>query len=187
MKKNVSEARERIINTAHRLFYRDGIRATGIDRIIKESAVTKVTFYRHFPSKNDLILAFLNYRHELWINWFKESLSDNMARCSSLPEALPKTLSEWFNSDEFRGCAFINTVSEIGNEQPQVMPLIREHKHQMEQIIVSFLPPEQNEKHIAQKYALLIEGAITTMQRTGNSDDVLPVIRECMLALAITK
>jgi len=48
-------ARERILLTAHELFYRDGIRATGIDRVIAESGVTKVTFYRHFPSKNDLI------------------------------------------------------------------------------------------------------------------------------------
>ncbi|MBC8948429.1 hypothetical protein Xets_01100 [Xenorhabdus sp. TS4] len=74
MNKKVSKARERILKTAHMLFYRDGIRATGIDRIIKESEVTKVTFYRHFPSKNDLILAFLDYRHELWIQWFKKSL-----------------------------------------------------------------------------------------------------------------
>jgi AcrR family transcriptional regulator len=56
-------ARDRILRTAHDLFYADGLRATGIDRVIAEAGVTKVTFYRHFPSKNDLILAYLNLRH----------------------------------------------------------------------------------------------------------------------------
>ena len=54
---------ERILLTAHDLFYRDGIRATGIDRVIAESGVAKKTFYRYFPSKDDLIVAFLEYRH----------------------------------------------------------------------------------------------------------------------------
>eukprot|EP01031_Cornospumella_fuschlensis_P009142 gene9142-11228_t len=54
-------ARDRILVTAHDLFYRDGIRATGIDRIIAESGVAKLTFYRHFPSKDELVKAFLNY------------------------------------------------------------------------------------------------------------------------------
>ena len=59
-------ARDRILRTAHDLFYRDGIRATGIDRVIAESGVAKLTFYRHFPSKNDLIRAYLDYRHQRW-------------------------------------------------------------------------------------------------------------------------
>ena len=56
-------ARDRILATAHRLLYREGIRATGIDRVIAESSVTKLTFYRNFPSKNDLIRDFIEVRH----------------------------------------------------------------------------------------------------------------------------
>ena len=67
-------ARERILLAAHDLFYLDGIRATGIDRVIAESGVTKVTFYRHFPSKNDLICEFLEYRHRRWMAWFTDAL-----------------------------------------------------------------------------------------------------------------
>ncbi len=67
-------ARDRILQTAHDLFYRDGIRATGIDRIIAEAQVTKVTFYRHFPSKNALVGAYLDYRHALWMGWFADAL-----------------------------------------------------------------------------------------------------------------
>ncbi len=64
--------RERILLAAHDLFYRESTRATGIDRVIAESGVAKVTLYRHFPSKNDLICEFLEYRHLLWMarpNW----------------------------------------------------------------------------------------------------------------------
>ena len=68
-------ARERILLTAHDLFYSDGVRATGIDKVIAEARVTKVTFYRHFPSKNDLIRAYLDYRHERWMSWFKDALN----------------------------------------------------------------------------------------------------------------
>ena len=60
-------ARERVLATALALFYRDGIRATGIDRVIAEAGVTKVTFYRHFPSKDALVVAFLESRHERWM------------------------------------------------------------------------------------------------------------------------
>ncbi|HDC4362330.1 TPA: TetR/AcrR family transcriptional regulator, partial [Enterobacter hormaechei] len=56
--------REKIVLTAHELFYSTGFKATGVDTIIRQAHVTKVTFYRHFPSKNLLILAYLHYRHE---------------------------------------------------------------------------------------------------------------------------
>src|SRR6185436_2086359 len=66
---------DRILQAAHDLFYRDGIRATGIDRVIAESGVAKLTFYRQFASKDDLILAFLDYRHERWMAWFTAALA----------------------------------------------------------------------------------------------------------------
>ena len=72
-------ARERILHTAYRLFYRDGIRATGIDAVIADARVTKVTFYRHFPSKDALIIAFLELRHHRWMQWFREALTRHAA------------------------------------------------------------------------------------------------------------
>ena len=81
-------ARDRILGTAHDLFYRDGIRATGIDRLIAESGVTKVTFYRHFPSKNDLVRAFLDLRHARWMAWFVDALG---RRGADTPAAPPTT------------------------------------------------------------------------------------------------
>ena len=63
--------RDKILRTAHALFYSTGFKATGVDTLIKEAKVTKVTFYRHFPSKSLLILAYLHYRHDIWLIWFE--------------------------------------------------------------------------------------------------------------------
>ena len=111
-------ARDRLLHTAHALFYRDGIRATGIDRVIAESGVTKVTFYRHFPSKNDLICAYLEYRHTGWMAWFGDALQRHahaLPAGTDRTRALAPALAEWLGSEHFRGCAFINSVSELGD------------------------------------------------------------------------
>ena len=84
--------RDKILHTAHDLFYSTGFKATGVDTLIKEAKVTKVTFYRHFPSKSLLILAYLHYRHEIWMNWFEASLRRNLAEGQVLSDAISATL-----------------------------------------------------------------------------------------------
>ena len=76
--------RDKILLTAHDLFYSTGFRATGVDTLIKEAKVTKVTFYRHYPSKSLLILAYLHYRHEIWINWFEATLRRHLVEGRTL-------------------------------------------------------------------------------------------------------
>src|SRR5260221_4859801 len=99
-----TNARDRILHTAHRLFYAHGIRATGIDRVIAEAGVTKVTFYRHFPSKNALICAFLDYRHQRWMAWFIEALQRHGSASQGRGlDALVPALAEWFPDGSFHG------------------------------------------------------------------------------------
>ena len=152
--------RQRILLTAHALFYRDGIRATGIDRVIAESGVAKATFYRHFPSKNDLILAYLDHRHQLWIEWFKGAL----ARHGNTPRSLLAALAEWFGDPSFRGCAFINSVGELAMEIPAIAALTRAHKQQMAEVIASLLPPGADRDIDARSLALAVDGAIVRAQ-----------------------
>lgn len=173
-------ARERILHTAHDLFYQHGVRATGIDRIIKEAGVTKVTFYRHFPAKNDLILAFLEYRHELWINGFSQELRQQMLRSGSLDQALPATLATWFASADFRGCAFINTAVEMAQGLPESLPLIRQHKQAMTDVIAGYLPDNASGKRRAQMLTLMADGAIVMAQREGNGEQAIALLRECL-------
>lgn len=153
-------ARERILLTAHDLFYREGIRATGIDRVIAQSGVTKVTFYRHFPSKNDLVLAFLDYRHRRWMAWFVDALQ----RHGGGLHALLPTLAEWFGSEDFRGCAFINSVGELGGAQPEVVTISRRHKRDMTAAIADLLPPSTQRDAEARAIALAVDGAIVRAQ-----------------------
>ena len=165
-------ARERILLSAHALFYRDGIRATGIDRVIVEAGVTKVTFYRHFPSKNDLILAFLAYRHQRWMAWFV----DELQRHGQVVAALVPALAEWFGDDNFRGCAFINSVGELGGTLPEVVAIARRHKQDMVNVIAGLLAPSARRKKDAQAIALAVDGAIIRAQIDQSPDAALQAL-----------
>lgn len=180
-------ARDRLLQTAHALFYRDGIRATGIDRVIAESGVTKVTFYRHFPSKNDLICAYLDYRHAGWIAWFAAALErhGNAKRggASGL-NALVATLAEWFGRDDFRGCAFINSVGELGSTVPEVMEIAQRHKREMTDLLATLLPPGAQRARDAQAVTLVVEGAIVRVQMGEPVKAVLGSVERLLAGLA---
>lgn len=181
-------ARERILGTAHDLFYREGIRATGIDRVIAESGVAKLTFYRHFPSKNDLVLAFLNHRHARWMAWFEDAL----ARHGGTPTALVPALREWFGSDAFRGCAFINSVAELGGAVPGVNDITRRHKADMARAIARLLPAAlakssayRQRRLLATDLAIAVDGAIIRAQYDGDPKPALRSLqRICTVLLA---
>jgi len=156
--------RERILLTAHDLFYRDGIRATGIDKVIAEAGVTKVTFYRHFPSKNDLIRAFLDYRHQRWIAWFTDAVQRHGGREGGGLRPLVATMAEWFRNPIYRGCAFINTVAELGGALPDVVEICHSHKQDMVQVIAGLLPDRPERLQLANAAAVAIDGAIVKAQ-----------------------
>ena len=175
-------ARERILRTAHDLFYRDGIRATGVDKVIAEAGVTKVTFYRHFPSKNQLILAFLDYRHQRWINWF----ADAIHRYGHSPQAILPSMAEWFNNGSYRGCAFINTVVELGALFPEALEISRRHKQDMLDVIIQVSPPGPQLEQEAMAIALAIDGAIIRAQFDGNAEAAMQALQRILQALLST-
>lgn len=108
-------ARERILDTAYDLFARRGIRAVGIDEIIERAGVAKATLYRHFPSKDALVLAFLARREQLWTHGFVEAGARARGKT---PEkcllAIFDVFDEWFRTADFEACAFINVLVELG-------------------------------------------------------------------------
>jgi AcrR family transcriptional regulator len=171
--------RERILLTAHDLFYREGIRATGIDRVIAESGVAKVTFYRHFPSKNDLICEFLEYRHLQWMAWF----TDALARHGGDADALCPALAEWFADAGFRGCAFINSVAELGGALPAVVAISQRHKQDMADAIAGLLPPSRHHRQDALDLALAVDGAITRAQAEETPQSALASLKRIQNAL----
>lgn len=165
-------ARERILSTAHDLFYGDGIRATGVDRLIAESGVAKLTFYRHFPSKDALVRAFLDHRHARWMAWFIDALGRHGASEAMHGSAhvllLADVLDEWCAQPDFRGCAFINTVVELGPSMPEATALVQTHKAEMTQVIAQLLPEGPTQGLLADAAAMAFDGAIVRAQMAGD-------------------
>lgn len=113
-------ARERLLNAAYELFSRRGIRAVGTDEVIDRAGVAKATLYRHFATKNDLVLAVLERREEIWTHGLIEARSEQRG---ATPEerllAIFDVMHEWFHlRDGFEGCSFINVLLELGADHP---------------------------------------------------------------------
>lgn len=121
-------ARERVLAAAYELFAREGVRAVGVDRIIEQAGVAKMTFYRHFPSKDDLVLAFLRRREELWTRRWLEA--EVRRRAVSPQERLMRVFDlfdEWFHRPDFEGCSFINVLLETPEAGRQVRGATTSH------------------------------------------------------------
>lgn len=109
-----SSARDRILDTAYELFSRYGTRAVGVDRIVAECGIAKMTLYRNFPSKDDLILAFLERREERWTKaWLQVEAERRGDTPAARLLAIFDTFGEWFQNDDFEGCSFINVLLEV--------------------------------------------------------------------------
>jgi AcrR family transcriptional regulator len=109
-----ASGRERILATAYDLFSRHGTRAVGVDRIIAESGVAKMTLYRNFASKDDLILAFLARREELWTrDWLQAEVERRASTPAGRLLAIFDMFGEWFALEGFEGCTFINVMLEV--------------------------------------------------------------------------
>ena len=105
-------AREKILAAATRLFYAHGINNVGVDRVVVEAKVTKTSLYRHFPSKELLVLAFLERINAEWSEWMKVRVMGSSADPTARLLAVFDALGEWFKTPTFRGCPFINTSAE---------------------------------------------------------------------------
>jgi AcrR family transcriptional regulator len=111
---SAADAASRIRDSAYDLFSRNGVRAVGVDRIIAEAHVTKRTFYRHYPSKEELVLAFLEERWRRWTHgWLEAAVKRSAPDPSDRTLAIFDVLDEWFRRPDYEGCSFIRTLHEI--------------------------------------------------------------------------
>jgi AcrR family transcriptional regulator len=110
------DARSRILDAAYELFSARGVRGVGIDAIIERSGVARMTLYRHFGSKDDLVLAFLERREEQWTRrWLQAEVERRAAAPADRLLAVFDVFDEWFRRDDFEGCAFINVMLETAD------------------------------------------------------------------------
>jgi AcrR family transcriptional regulator len=112
-------ARERILDTAYELFARSGIRSVGIDEVIARAGVAKATLYRHFASKDDLVVAFLELREQRWtLAWVEAEARRRGSTAEEQLLAIFDLFDEWFHRDDFEACSFINVLLEMGPAHP---------------------------------------------------------------------
>jgi AcrR family transcriptional regulator len=157
-------ARERVLNSAYELFSRRGIRDVGVDEVIERAAVAKATLYRHFPSKDDLVLAFLQRREQLWTQDFVEAQAK---RRGSTPEeqllAIFDVFDDWFRRDDFEACSFINVLLEMGSAHPAGKACVR-HLENIRSIVLS-LAEEAGLRDLdsfARSWHILMKGSIVS-------------------------
>jgi AcrR family transcriptional regulator len=122
-----SEPRERLLSTASRLFYSEGISGVGVDRIVSEGHVTLATFYRHFPSKEDLVISYLEGVHDAIAEQI--TAATTQAQGPEDVRALGEQVVSELGQNGFRGCAFINAASEYENPDSPVRRVIASHRH----------------------------------------------------------
>jgi AcrR family transcriptional regulator len=123
----LAPAKQRILDTADLLFYDEGIRAVGVDRLISASSVTKATFYKHYGSKDRLIGDYVDHRHRQAAVELAE-LVEQQSSPEAVLRALQETISTWISSPEFRGCPFINAAAEFSDPTHPVRGAVVAHR-----------------------------------------------------------
>jgi AcrR family transcriptional regulator len=182
--KTTSEPRQRILETADRLFYQDGIRAVGIDRIIAEAGVAKMSLYKHFPSKDDLIVAVLQYREACVLNFFRSAMEGHGKKAKSPLRAFFAALKEFFESPGFRGCPFQNAAVELADPNHPGAEFVRGHKRRFSAFLRGLVEAMVGKAaaRVAPAVIVLVEGAMVTAVIQG-TPDAADVARDAALQL----
>lgn len=165
-----SAAKQQILDTASQLFYQKGTQNVGINEVIAQSGVAKRTLYRHFPSKDDLILEVMQHRASQWITWFEEAVNGKGGTAKERLLATFDVLQEWYADPHFRGCPFINVVLEIADASHPAHQV----SVQLREAIRTFIMQLAAEagmtdlEAFSQQYLLLIGGASLMATIEGN-------------------
>jgi AcrR family transcriptional regulator len=158
-------ARERILDTAYDLFSRHGTRAVGVDRIIAESGVAKMTLYRNFPSKDDLILAFLERRDEVWTRaWLQAEANRRGTTPAERLLAIFDTFEGWFARRDFEGCSFIKVMLELGDTDNPVRRATVRHLAAIRRFVRDLAEQAgiEDAEDFARQWHMLMKGCIVT-------------------------
>ncbi len=165
--------RDRLIHAAIELFYSHGFQAVGIDRILAEAGVTKTTFYKHFDSRDDLLVAAIRRRDEWEMQAWQGAvgqLAGDDPRAQLL--AFFDVLDLWFNSPDFHGCQFINAAAEFPNRHDPVHAVAAEHKRKNRDYFrdLAKRAGATEPETFADQYTALVEGTLILRQVHGRND-----------------
>jgi len=158
-----SDARERILDTAYELFSRNGIRAVGVDAIIQRSGVARMTLYRHFGSKDALVLAFLERREQRWTrDWLQRAIERRAVDPGERLLAIFDVFDEWFQREDFEGCSFINVLLEIAEPRHELHRASANYLARIRAVVEELATDAgvADPEGLAHKWHILMKGAI---------------------------
>ncbi|MTD56011.1 TetR/AcrR family transcriptional regulator [Amycolatopsis pithecellobii] len=166
-----AEATTRALDAAEELFYERGVQAVGMDAVRAACGVSLKRLYQCFPSKDELVAAYLRRRDQRW----RANLASVVEQRTEPADRLAGVfdwLYDWFSEPGFRGCAFINSFGELGTTSPAVAVIAREHKEELKRYVARLVRrlPVDHPARVTEQLFLLIEGAIVTAAITGNPD-----------------
>jgi AcrR family transcriptional regulator len=166
--------RDRVIRTAMDLFYSHGVHSVGIDRIIAESGVAKMTFYRHFPSKSKLVAEYLARQDRAWRELLARFAGDESSPPPERLLAVFDALAFAIRQPKFCGCPFIKGLAEFGpvREEPYVKRVISAHFAQAERFVTELVRQirPKDSKRFIQPVLSLVQGTLVVAQATGSTD-----------------
>jgi AcrR family transcriptional regulator len=175
------DARERLLDAAEALIYAGGIHATGVDAIVREAGAARKSFYTWFESKDALVAAALARRDERWMRWFVEGTLKRGVSPEARLLGMFDVLREWFASEGFHGCAFLNASGEIASPDDPIRVVAREHKErllgfvreQCDALMAERGTPRRHAERLARQWLILIDGAIGVALVSGDADAAL--------------
>jgi AcrR family transcriptional regulator len=157
-------ARQRILDASYELFSKRGIRGVGVNEVIERAGVATATLYRHFPSKDHLVLAFLEMREQRWTHGMVEA---EARKRGADPEArllaIFDVFDEWFHRDDFEACSFINVLLEMGPQHPAGDASV-EHLDHIRSIVRRFADEAglRDTESFARSWHILMKGSIVS-------------------------
>jgi AcrR family transcriptional regulator len=170
-----SSTRQRLTEAAVKRFYRDGFRNVGLDQVIADVGISKTAFYKHFESKDDLMLAVLEAKNV----WLQQLLREMLPSCDGPTPAdrlrrLFDIVQQFIDSDDFQGCIFVNVAMEFPLPHEPAHRAAAEHKRAIEAIVCELAEQAgaTNPGELAQELCMVMEGAYVTRQVTGDPQTI---------------
>jgi len=181
-----SEARERVLAAAYDLFSHKGVRGVGVDSIIASAGVAKRTFYRHFRAKENLVLAFLQRREQLWtMGWLEAEVTNRAAAPEQRLLAIFEVFDDWFRRDDFEGCSFINVLLETAEPGNHVRQASATHLARIRDFLQRLAEDAgiSQPDDFARKWHILMKGSIVA----AGEGDQLAARRAREIGLALLR
>src|SRR5262245_42495192 len=182
-----SPTRQRLTEAAVRRFYRDGFRSVSLDQVLADVGISKTAFYKHFESKEDLVLAALEMKNSWLQNTFREMVRQRGgASAVGQLRALFDVVDQIIDADEYQGCLFVNVALEFPLPHEPAHVAAAEHKRAIEDIVheLAVQAGAPDPRAMARELCLVMEGAYVTRQVTGNKLSIEVARRVADLVIA---